>query len=152
LSLFQQIGWSFFGIVAVYTIQLVVRAVALGYCLPGGGLRFGELLYISFVNEAVRGLTLTGPFLSEPTTAWFIARQGVRTPEAAAATIAEYVAHTFMSGVLTIPAVLYCLEKLRLSDPARTVLLILLVGSAVLVGATSFVFWRRIYVISPFIP
>jgi hypothetical protein len=152
LLLLRQIGWSFFGIVAVYTIQLIVRAVALGYCLPGCRLRFGELLYIRFVNEAVRGLTLTGPFLSEPATAWFITRQGVRTPEAAAAAVAEYVAHTFMSGVLTIPAVLYCLEKLRLSDAARTVLLILLAGSAVLIVGTLFVLWRRIYVISPFVP
>jgi hypothetical protein len=150
--LLRQLGWSFLGALAVYTIHLIVRAVALSYCFTGTRLRFGELLYIRFVNEAVRGLTLTGPFLSEPATAWFIAQRGVRTPEAAAATIAEYVAHTFMSMLLTIPAALYCLKELHLGDSARVALLILLSGSSVLVVSTVCVFWRGIHVVSHFVP
>ena len=66
LSLFRRMGWKFFGVVLIFGIQEVVRALALVECLSQEtcpGLR--KLVHIRVIGEGIRAVTLTGPLLSE---------------------------------------------------------------------------------------
>ena len=93
-------------------------------------------------------MTLTGPFLSEPTRAWLIRRQGVPSSEAVAAAIAEYVANSLTSALLTIAGVLYLLHYFPIPKELRITAIVLLGGSAGYLIIAFVVVHRRTYVAS----
>jgi hypothetical protein len=114
LSFILAIGWGFPVIVGIFGLQEVVRSVAVLKCLSQEDPpRLREILRIRFVGEAVRQLTLTGPVLSEPTRAWLLSRQVPRSAEAYAATLAEYLAFSFVSAAMMIVAMAYFLSHFK---------------------------------------
>ena len=131
LLLFGQMRWKFFGVVLIFGAQEIMRAVALVQCFTGDTRpAFRKLVYIRLIGEGVRAVTLTGPFLSEPTRAWLIRRQGVPSAEAITATVAEYAASSLMSAFLTIVCVLYLLNYLQTPRELRVPAIVLMCGSA----------------------
>jgi uncharacterized protein (TIRG00374 family) len=149
LSLFDRMGWKFFGVVLIFGAQEIVRALALTQCLPRDPRpAFRQLVHIRLIGEGIRAVTLTGPFLSEPTRAWLIRKQGVPSSEAVAATIAEYVANSFTSALLTIAGVLYLLHYFPIPKELRVTAIVLLGGSAGYLIIASVVVYRRTYIAS----
>jgi uncharacterized protein (TIRG00374 family) len=127
----------------------MIRAVALLNCLPGDSRpAFRKLVYIRLIGEGVRAVTLTGPFLSEPTRAWLIRRQGVPSSEAVAATVAEYAANSFVAAVLTIAGVLYLLNNLQVPKELRAAAIVLLWGSLGYLTVACVVLLRRTHLVS----
>jgi uncharacterized protein (TIRG00374 family) len=149
LSLLERMGWRFFGVVLIFGAQEVVRALALVQCLTRESRpAFRKLVHIRLLGEGVRAVTLTGPLLSEPARAWLIRRQGVPSSEAMAATIAEYVANSFMSALLTVAGVLYLLHYFPIPEELRVTAIVLLCGSAGYLIIAFVVLYRRTYVAS----
>jgi uncharacterized protein (TIRG00374 family) len=149
LLLLRQMGWRFFGMVLIFGVQEIIRAVALLNCLTSDSRpAFRKLVYIRLIGEGVRAVTLTGPFLSEPTRAWLIRRQGVPSSEAVAATVAEYAANSFVAAVLTVAGVLYLLNHLQVPKELRVAAIILLWGSAGYLAIAFVVLLRRTHVVS----
>jgi len=135
--------------VLIFGVQEIIRAVALLNCLTGDSRpAFRKLVYIRLIGEGVRAVTLTGPFLSEPTRAWLIRRQGVPSSEAVAATVAEYAANSFVAAVLTIAGVLYLLNVLQVPKELRAAAIILLWGSAGYLAIAFVVLLRRTHLVS----
>jgi uncharacterized protein (TIRG00374 family) len=149
LSLFHQMGWRFFGVVLIFGVEELVRALALMQCLTSE-LRppFQKLLYIRFIAEGVRAVTLTGPFLSEPTRAWLIRKQGVPSSQAIAATVAEYAVNSLVSAVLTVTGVAYLIKYVQPPQELRTAALVLMCGSTGYLIAAFIVLYRRTYLAS----
>jgi len=142
-------GWRFFGVVLIFGVQEIVRAVALLNCLPSDSRpAFRKLVYIRLIGEGVRAVTLTGPFLSEPTRAWLIRRQGVPSSEAVAATVAEYAANSFVAAALTVAGVLYLLNYVQIPGEIRAAAIILLWGSAGYLAIACVVLLRRTHLAS----
>src|SRR5262245_4400328 len=142
-------GWKFFGVVVIFGAQEIVRALALMQCLPRNPRpAFRNLVRIRLIGEGIRAVTLTGPFLSEPARAWLIRRQGVPSSEAVAAAIAEYVANSLTSAVLTIAGVLYLLHYFPIPKELRITAIVLLGGSAGYLIIAFVVVHRRTYVAS----
>jgi len=149
LVLLRQMGWRFFGVVLIFGVQEMIRAVALLNCLTSESRpAFRKLVYIRLIGEGVRAVTLTGPFLSEPTRAWLIRRQGVPSSEAVAATVAEYAANSFVAAALTVAGVLYLLNYLEVPRELRTAAIILLWGSAGYLAIACVVLLRRTHLVS----
>jgi hypothetical protein len=144
LVLFRRLGWGFPAIVVVFGAHEVVRTAALLQCLAGTSRPvFRELLYVRFIGEAVRALTLTGPFLAEPVRGWLMSRRGVHTPYAAAAAIGEYAASSFASSFLTVGAAIYFLHAFEVASPLRVATLALASAAAgCLVLAVAAIRWR----------
>lgn len=131
LSLFHQMGWNFFGVVLIFGIQEVVRALALVECLnPEKRPGFRKLVHIRLIGEGIRAITLTGPLLSEPARVWLIRREGVSSSEAVAAAVAEYAANSFATAFLTIGGALYVLAYLHPPRELRVASFVLLGGAA----------------------
>ena len=107
-----------------------------------------KLVYIRLIGEGVRAVTLTGPFLSEPTRAWLIRRQGVPSSEAVAATVAEYAANSFVAAALTVAGVLYLLNYVQIPGEIRAAAIILLWGSAGYLAIACVVLLRRTHLAS----
>jgi len=142
-------GWRFFGVVLIFGVQEIVRAVALLNCLPSDSRpAFRKLVYIRLIGEGVRAVTLTGPFLSEPTRAWLIRRQGVPSSEAVAATVGEYAANSFVAAALTVAGVLYLLNYVQIPGEIRAAAIILLWGSAGYLAIACVVLLRRTHLAS----
>jgi uncharacterized protein (TIRG00374 family) len=149
LALFRQMGWKFFGVVLIFGLQEVFRALALIQCLARDSRpTFRKLVHIRLIGEGVRAVTLTGPLLSEPTRAWLIRRQGVPSSEAIAATVAEYAANSFVSAVLTVAGVLYLLEYVQAPQELRVAATVLLYGSAGYLLIAFVVLYRRSHLAS----
>jgi glycosyltransferase 2 family protein len=146
LLLFRQMSWKFFGVVLIFGAAEIMRALALRHCLTGESRpAFRKLLYIRVLSEGVRAVTLTGPFLSEPTRAWLIRRQGVPSSEAVAATVAEYAANSLMSATLTVACVLYLLNYVAIPKELRIAAIVLMCGSAGMLITGIVVLYRRTY-------
>jgi hypothetical protein len=149
LLLLRQMGWRFFGVVLIFGVQEIIRAVALLNCLTSDSRpAFRKLVYIRLIGEGVRAVTLTGPFLSEPTRAWLIRRQGVPSSEAVAATVAEYAANSLVAAVLTVAGVLYLLNHLQVPEELRAAAIVLLWGSAGYLAIACVVLLRRMHLAS----
>jgi uncharacterized protein (TIRG00374 family) len=146
LLLFRQMGWKFFGVVLIFGAQEIIRALVLVQCLTSGSRpAFRKLVYIRLIGEGVRAVTLTGPFLSEPTRAWLIRRQGVPPSEAIAATVAEYAVNSFVSAFLTVVCVLYLLNFVQTGHELRVAAIVLMCGSAGYLLIAFIVLYRRTY-------
>jgi uncharacterized protein (TIRG00374 family) len=148
LLLFRQMGWKFFGVVLIFGANEIMRALALVQCLTKDTRpAFRKLVYIRLIGEGVRAVTLTGPFLSEPTRAWLIRRQGVPSSEAVAATIAEYAINSFVSAFLTVACVLYLLNYVQTADELRVAAIVLMCGSLGYLVIAFVVLYRRTYLV-----
>jgi hypothetical protein len=146
LSLLHQFGWRFLGVVLIFGVQEIVRAIALVQCLPEESRpSFRNLVYIRFIGEAVRAVTLTGPFLSEPTRAWLIRKHGVASSRAVAAAVAEYGANSLISALLTVAGMVYTLKYVQPEKQLRVAALILLWGAVGYLLLIGVVLYRRAY-------
>src|SRR5262249_19932767 len=106
------------------------RAIALQVCLPHDGrMSFAASLHNRVVGECVRSLTPLGSLFAEPSRAWFMKKQGVRSSHAASAVIAEYTANSLASAILTVGAAIYFLYYFRAAH-LRVPALVLLYGAA----------------------
>jgi hypothetical protein len=148
LALGRAIGWNFFIVVAIFGGQELVRTAAVLRCLPGEPRpRFREVLGIRFMGEAVRQLTFTGPFLSEPTRAWLLSRRVLRSAEAFAAAFAEFLAFSLVSAGLTAASVLYLLRRFDFSTPLDIAAKVVFCGSVAFLVAAGVAIVRRVPVI-----
>ena len=108
--LFESIGFNLVIIVAIFAAHECVRALALNRCLAAGHRPpFRRLLWIRFFGEAVRTLTQTGPFLSEPARAWMLSRQAVQGAHAFGAAVSELIVNSCASALVTVMVLGYVL-------------------------------------------
>lgn len=147
-SLIQRIGWYFGLVAAIYCVYEMVRAFALGQCAPAKQRpKYWDLLRIRISGDSVQFLTVTGPFLGEPTMALFLRSRGLTTAQAFAAALGEFLIYTLASAAISIAGLAYFLHRFDLSRPvalaARIVLYVMI--AFVLVSAYAIV--RRIYLI-----
>ena len=150
LQLLRHAMWGFLGMVLLFTVQEMFRALGVLRSLPlASRPSFKDMLHIRFVGEGIRAVTLTGPFLAEPARAWFIRKQGIRAHDAAAATIADFVVHGLVSAFATTLAAWYFIELVGTPGPVRIASRILLYGSSGYLVLAAFVLYRRIRVIGP---
>lgn len=147
-ALFQSIGPNLLLVVVIYGCHEATRVMALSRCLvPGERVSFVRLFRIRLVGEAVRTLTQTGPFMSEPARAWMLARQGLGGPRAYGAAISEIVANTFTSSLVTLGVVIFALGT-DLAPQVVALCLTLAVVSLVHLTLVVIALMRRAYVIS----
>ncbi len=137
------IGWRFGGIAGIYGLHEVVRAAALAECLPREGRPpFRDLLFIRFLGEAVRAVTLTGPLLAEPARAWLLKRQGMGAASAFAAAGAEYLANSLVSAALTAAAVVVLVAGSPVPIALERTAKALLVGVVGYLAAAGWILYR----------
>src|SRR5262249_11127600 len=118
LELLESIGWNFPVIVGLYCCHESVRAFAVSACLPPGArVPVRQLVRLQFFTEAVRTLTHTGQFVSEPARAWLLTRQGISGSHASAAAISELIVNSGTSAVVTVGALVYFLHTMLLPPP-----------------------------------
>jgi lysylphosphatidylglycerol synthase-like protein len=103
IALFETMGANLIVIVGIFVCHEIVRAMALGRCLPAGtSLSLWQLTWVQCLGEAVRALTHTGPLVSEPARGWMLARQGVDGAHAYAAAVSELIVNSCISALVTI--------------------------------------------------
>jgi hypothetical protein len=108
LATMAAVGWPGLALPLFYGTHQVLRAVALASALPRRlGLGLWRLVLIRLSGEAAQYLTFTGPFLAEPTKAWLLRKQGLKTSEAVASTLSEYLVYTLLAAGLTLSGLLY---------------------------------------------
>jgi hypothetical protein len=148
LALLMNVGWGVVPIALLHVVYQMVRGAALRQCLPDPAtFGFARAFQVRVSGEAVQFLTATGPFLSEPTKAWLVARSGVTGAEAFAATLAEYLASTIVGATMLAGAMLWLLEAHVLSTPLERTAIVLLVISTLFLVVAIVAIWRRIYLI-----
>lgn len=104
LRMVSRIGWRFAVIVAIYSLHVGLRAVALWRSVPAGPAAFVDVLRIRLSGDALETLTFTGPFLAEPAKGWLLTRRGLTTTDAFAAVLTEYLLYTVVSAWLAATA------------------------------------------------
>ena len=147
-ALLTRIGWGFVPVAALYAGHQAVRAWALRLSAARpADVAFSDALAIRFSGEAVQFLTSTGPFLAEPSKALLLGRRGLTTTEGFAATIAEYLAYTFVSAVMLAGAMWYLVARGTLGHAMRTAAIVLIVVSVVFLSVSAVALIRRTYLI-----
>jgi hypothetical protein len=135
-------------IAGLYVAHQVFRARALQLSVARPGpITFLDALAIRFSGEAVQLLTSTGPFLAEPSKALLLERRGLTRTEGFGATIAEYLAYTFVSAAMLGVAMWFLAIRDDLELAMRTTALVLFVVSVVFLGVAAVAIVRRIYLI-----
>lgn len=149
VALFETIGATNLAvIVAIFVVHEVVRAIALGRCLPNGDrISLWQLTWVQCLGEAVRALTHTGPLVSEPARGWMLARHGVDGAHAYAAAVSELIANSCISAVVTILVLGLALVTLPLGPQLTVLSHVLLWVSLVWVLVVAIGLAFRIYVI-----
>jgi Lysylphosphatidylglycerol synthase TM region len=148
LSLLVRIGWHFVPVVAAYSGYELVRAAAFGRCIPTGRHPpYRELLKIRLYGEAVQSLTFTGPFLAQPSMAWFLRARGLNTADAFAATISEFLLYTSTSAALSVAGLVYLLYEFQLSRAVSLGVNIVLYAMSAFLLVFAYAIARRIYLI-----
>jgi hypothetical protein len=148
----RQIGWGFLPIVSLGTGHQCVRALALKYSLVRGiRLRYLDALAIRLSGESVQSLTLTGPVLSQPTSAWLLEQQGLTLSESFAATLTEYLSFSFVTAAISVAGVIYLARHFTLPPSLHTfaIFVVALSGSFLIASAIAIV--RRVYLIGTII-
>lgn len=133
-ALLWSAGLKVFVLAGLYAVHECVRAVAVRYCLPAG-IRpsLPQLLWIRFVGEAVRTLTHTGPFVSEPARAWLIGRDRDGGSKAWASVLAEIILNSATSSLFMATALGGALLLVPLPPPVVTLARVLATVSLVYV-------------------
>ena len=147
-TLFASIGWNIVIVVVLFGCHECVRAAALSRCLMSECRpSFRRLLWTRFFGEAVRTLTHSGPFVSEPARAWMLSRHTGRGAHGYAASISELIANIGVSALVTVVVLSVILNTMPLSRPLVGLTRVLLWASAayVLVAVTALA--GRVYVI-----
>lgn len=122
LSLFETMGANLIVVIGIFLLHEVVRAAALGRCLPSDDRpSLWRLTWVQCLGEAVRALTHTGPLLSEPARGWMLARHGVEGAHAYAAAVSELIANSSISAIVTMVVLGATLAAVE-SGPQLTVL------------------------------
>jgi hypothetical protein len=117
-SLVQAVGANLIVIVAIFAAHDGVRALALGRCVPAETrVPFLRLIRIQLLGDALRTLTHTGAFVSEPARAWLLARERVAASRAYAAAISEFIANSCVSSSLAAVVLIIVLWSGTLAPP-----------------------------------
>jgi Lysylphosphatidylglycerol synthase TM region len=148
VGVLQRLGWSFLLIPVVYGAHQLARAAALWNCLSESRpSSYWNVLWVRISGEALQVLPVTGPLLVEPTKALLLKNLGIRTEEAVAGVIAEYLVYTFTSASLAIYGLLYLVTQYELSGAILTVTSVLIGVMAVFLVASTAAVVFRLYLI-----
>lgn len=148
LSLFRSMGGNLLIVIAIFSSHECVRALALSRCLlPDHRPPFRRLLWIRFFGEAVRTITHTGPFLSEPARAWMLTRQGLQGVHAYGAAVSEFVANSCSSALVTVVVLGFVLQTFELNRQLLVLAHVLVWLSLGYVAATVVALAGRFYLI-----
>ena len=152
LDVLGRLGWSSLLILFLYAANQSLRALALRSCvLKADLLGYADALAIRLSGEAVESLTVTGPFLAEPTRAWLLKRHGLTLQEGFAAVITEYLISSFVGAAMSIAGLVMLVRQYE--SPAAvtvTAISIIVFFSAFLV-ASIVAISRRFYLIGTII-
>lgn len=148
VSLFRSMGPNLLIVIAIFGCHECVRALALSRCvLPDHRPPFRRLLWIRFFGEAVKTLTHTGPFVSEPARAWMLARQGLHGVHAYGAAVSEFVANSTASALVTVLVLGFVLRMFELNRQALVLAHVLVWISLAYMIATVVALVGRFYLI-----
>jgi len=148
LALLGTMGWNLAIVAAIFAGHEAVRAFALSRCLPAGSRPpFRRLLLIRFLGEAVKTLTHSGPFLSEPMRAWMLARDEVESVHAYGAAVSELIANSIISALVTVLVLAALVWAFDVRGPLLTLSWVLIAVSFVYVALAAVALARRVYVI-----
>lgn len=148
LAILARIGWGFVPIAGLCAGQQALRAWALCLCAARpGAIGFADAVAVRFSGEAVQFLTSTGPFLAEPAKAMLLGRRGLTKTEGFAATIAEYLAYTFVAAAMTGGAMWYLLARVDLGPALRDAAVGVLAVAVVFLVVAAVAIAGRIYLI-----
>src|SRR6185369_2029235 len=103
-DLLGRIGWGFAAVVVVRLAYISLRARALHRSCGSQAIAYSDVWRIRLASEAVEVVTLTGPFLAEPTKGWLLKRRGLSTTCAFGAVVVEYVIYTLASAWMAATA------------------------------------------------
>jgi len=147
-SVLLRIRWGFLWIVLLYAGHQLLRTFALSRCLVAeSAASFWDLAKIRLSGEAVQFLTLTGPFLAEPAKALLLRGQGIRSTQAFAATIAEFLTYTFTSAAMAIAGLLYLQKHFEVEGPVGAGVSALVYGMSAFLVTAAIAIVFRIYLI-----
>lgn len=142
-----QLRWSFLEVSLIYSAHQGVRALALWRCIVGPPVRFGDVLRVRLSGETIEVLTLTGPFLAEPSKAWLLTRRGLSISAAFAAVATEYLLYTAVSAGLVVLAI-----SLLMAQGGRShETVVAVVISLAFIGAIAFAALTGVGVIVPLV-
>ena len=102
-TLLTALRWRFAVVTGLYALYLATRALALWRIVPT--LRYRDVLRTRLFGDTIEILTFTGPFVSEPTKGWLLARLGLPREQAFAAVATEYLVYDVVTGCLSAIAV-----------------------------------------------
>lgn len=146
--LFLALGWNFPVVCALFALHEAVRALALDRCLlPGHRPPFRLLLRVRFLGEALRTLTHSGPFLSEPARAWMLARDAAEGADGFGAAVSELLAATWISAAVGALVLGLALQTSIVSPPLVLFSRLVLWASLAFVTVAAVAVIRRVYVI-----
>jgi hypothetical protein len=147
-AILARIGWGFVPIAGLCAGHQALRAWALCLCAARpGAIAYADAVAVRFSGEAVQFLTSTGPFLAEPAKALLLGRRGLTRTEGFAATIAEYLAYTFVAAAMTAGAMWYLLARVDLGPALRQAAVGVLVVAVVFLVVAAVAIGGRIYLI-----
>jgi len=147
-SVLLGVGWSFGWIAATYFGHQLLRGIAYWRCITANGhSSYLDTLRIRLSGEAIQFLTFTGPFLSEPAKVWLLKKRGLRTKDAVAATVAEYLIYTLTSAVFALAGLIYLVRNFDLAKPVSVAAKILLYVISIFLLTAACAIVGRIYLI-----
>ena len=148
LRLMGRTGWRLLTILPIYGGCQLARAAALWLCQPQKDLvKYREVLAIRVSAEAVRLVTFAGPFLAESSKVWLLGRHGLETRDGIAAITAEIVSHSLVATIISIAALSFLIAGFDVSQPVRTIVIVLLWVMSVYLVVAVVATWFRIYLI-----
>lgn len=140
------LGWGYPVVVALFMAHQLVRAAALSLCLDRE-MPFRSLVSIRLSGEAIQSLTFSGPFLSEPSKAWLLARRGVALHEAFAGLLGEYLINAFLTAVITIVGLTWLRTRFPLPSALSAAALAGVIVMTAFLGAALVAIALRIYLL-----
>ena len=146
------IGWYAGLILVLYAAHHATRALALRTCvLPPNKLAYAEAVAIRLSGEAVQVLTVTGPFLAEPTRAWLLQRRGLTLTEGFAATISEYLVALFVNAAMAIAALTYLVGHFHPAGGVSGLAVAIICTASAFLIVAGIAITRRFYLIGAII-
>src|SRR5881396_1221204 len=101
VAMFIALRWAALPVLLLFACSQFVRSVALTRCVePPGALSIADALRIRVSGEAVDFLSFSGPLAAEPTKAWLLHKRGLDLSAGLAATLAEYLASSFVAALM----------------------------------------------------
>lgn len=148
----DQIGWYAVPIFVLYAAHHATRALALRFTvLRPNLLGFRDALAIRLSGEAVQSLTVTGPFLAEPTRAWLLERRGLTLTEGFAATITEYLISSFVNAGMAVAGLAYFVLHFEPAAGVSAIAIGVVCALSAFLIAAAIAITRRFYLIGTII-